>query len=101
MKIKIILISILFLFVCIAFSACTSCQFAPDREDFDSELAFMLADCNYRNHNSPLACVELAKRYNDRDSGKEQREILSFCKDSENYPSGWDNEKCRMFLKQR
>jgi hypothetical protein len=77
------------------------CQIAPDRKNYESELAFMLADCNYRNQKSPLACVELAKRYNDRDMNKEQREILTFCKDCKNYPEGWDNEKCRMFLRQR
>lgn len=83
------------------FIGCTSCQFAPDRENYDSELAFMLADCNYRNTQNPAACVKLAERYNDRDQNKEQREILDFCKNKDNYPEGWDNEKCRMFLKQR
>ena len=95
MKIFILILPIVFLL------ACASCQFAPDRNDFDGELSFMLADCNYRNSENPIACVELAKRYNERDKNKEQREILSFCKDENNYPAGWDNEKCRMFLKQR
>lgn len=79
----------------------TGCQQSPKRENYESELSFMLSDCNYRNSKNPLACVELAKRYNERDQNKEQREILSFCKDPKNYPDGWDNEKCRMFLKQR
>ena len=101
-KVKIIFaltfIAILIMFL---FSGCSGCQSAPIRENYKSELAFMLADCNYRNQTSPLACVELAKRYNARDLNMEQREILAFCKDKENYPEGWDNEKCRMFLKQR
>lgn len=95
---------VLFL-ICMAaaffFSGCKGYQGAPNRENYETELGFMLADCNYRNQTNPLACVELAKRYNERDLNKEQREILEFCKNKENYPEGWDNEKCRMFLKQR
>lgn len=90
--------------VIVAFSffiGCAGCQLSPARENYESELAFMLADCNYRNQQNPLACVKLAERYNDRDINKEQREILDFCKNPKNYPEGWDSEKCRMFLKQR
>jgi len=94
-------IIIMFSLLALMFAMLCGCQQSPKRENYQSELSFMLADCNYRNQQNPLACVELAKRYNQRDLNKEQREILSFCKDKNNYPDGWDNEKCRMFLKQR
>lgn len=93
--------ALLILFIFSGCLGCVGCQVAPDREDYETELAFMLADCNYRNQQNPLACVKLAERYNERDQNKEQREILDFCKNPKNYPEGWDNEKCRMFLKQR
>lgn len=98
MKMKPILIILLLCLI----PGCTGFQCAPDMANYkDANLAFMLADCTYRNRENPIACVKLAERYAERDVAKEQREVLSFCKDPANYPEGWDNEKCRMFLKQR
>jgi hypothetical protein len=82
-------------------SGCAGCQMAPDVDDYDNRLEYMLVQCWYRNSKNPTACQQLAERYRDWHKEESYKDKLTFCSKPENIPPGWDQDKCRYYLNQK
>jgi len=79
------------------------CQTSPSRNNYNSNIAFMTADCLYRSQKNPVVCSELVKAYANYAKEKQQFDKVKFCKNIKNYLPHWngDSEKCLLYLNQK
>jgi len=86
-----------------AASIFTGCKMAPKRDNYNSDIAFVMSDCMYRAENNPVVCSELIKAYANYAKEQQQYSKIQFCKDIKNYLPHWngDSEKCLLYLNQK